>query len=83
MSLPSQWFYRRRGFASGVAIGGAGIGERLVDVVPEYQTKLISVPSGGGVSTLLVRKLLTVVGYKKTLWYVESPLVAEATCLSV
>ncbi|GFZ44734.1 hypothetical protein JCM24511_02459 [Saitozyma sp. JCM 24511] len=48
MSLPSQWFYRRRGFASGVAIGGAGI--------------------GGGVSTLLVRKLLTVVGYRKTLW---------------
>jgi hypothetical protein len=26
MSLPSQWFYKKRGFASGVAIGGAGIG---------------------------------------------------------
>ncbi|WVQ94275.1 hypothetical protein IAU59_001354 [Kwoniella sp. CBS 9459] len=26
MSLPSQWFYKRRGLASGIAIGGAGIG---------------------------------------------------------
>ncbi|EIW73192.1 hypothetical protein TREMEDRAFT_42241 [Tremella mesenterica DSM 1558] len=26
MSLPSQWFYKRRGLASGLAIGGAGLG---------------------------------------------------------
>ncbi|WWD22773.1 hypothetical protein CI109_107266 [Kwoniella shandongensis] len=47
MSLPSQWFYKRRGLASGIAIGGAGI--------------------GGGTSSLVVRQLLTAVGYKKTL----------------
>ncbi|GFZ49823.1 hypothetical protein JCM24511_07226 [Saitozyma sp. JCM 24511] len=47
MSLPSQWFYRRRGFASGVAMGGAGL--------------------GGGISTLIVRQLLTAVGLRKTL----------------
>jgi MFS family permease len=26
MSLPSQWFDRHRGLASGIAIGGAGLG---------------------------------------------------------
>ena len=26
MSLPSQWFFKRRGAASGLAIGGAGLG---------------------------------------------------------
>ncbi|KAK7049926.1 hypothetical protein VNI00_005356 [Paramarasmius palmivorus] len=26
VSLPSQWFYKRRGLASGIAVGGVGIG---------------------------------------------------------
>jgi nitrate/nitrite transporter NarK len=30
MSLPSQWFYKRRGMASGIAIGGAGIGGGII-----------------------------------------------------
>ncbi|TXT04859.1 hypothetical protein VHUM_03942 [Vanrija humicola] len=47
MSLPSQWFFKRRGLASGITLGGAGL--------------------GGGVSTLVVRRLLTAVGGEKTL----------------
>ena len=47
MSLPSQWFYKYRGLASGIAVGGSGI--------------------GGVFSVLMVRKLLSVVGMKKTL----------------
>ncbi|WWC67227.1 uncharacterized protein I206_101134 [Kwoniella pini CBS 10737] len=33
MSLPSQWFYRRRGLASGIAIGGAGLGGGTITLV--------------------------------------------------
>jgi hypothetical protein len=47
MSLPSQWFYKKRGFASGSALAGAGL--------------------GGGVWTIVVRKMITPLGYKKTL----------------
>lgn len=47
MSLPSQWFLRRRGLASGITMGGAGL--------------------GGGISSLIIRKLLLSVGRHKTL----------------
>lgn len=53
MSLPSQWFFKRRGLASGITLGGAGL--------------------GGGVSTLVVRRLLTAVGGQKTLLWVLRP----------
>ncbi|WRT63305.1 uncharacterized protein IL334_000210 [Kwoniella shivajii] len=33
MSLPSQWFYKKRGLASGIAIGGAGIGGGTITLV--------------------------------------------------
>ncbi|WWC90128.1 uncharacterized protein L201_005061 [Kwoniella dendrophila CBS 6074] len=33
MSLPSQWFYKRRGLASGIAIGGAGLGGGTITLV--------------------------------------------------
>lgn len=32
MSLPSQWFYRRRGLASGLALSGAGLGGYIMIV---------------------------------------------------
>jgi hypothetical protein len=47
MSLPSQWFYRHRGLASGISMGGAGL--------------------GGGIFTLVLRRLLSLVGLSKTL----------------
>ena len=33
MSLPSQWFYKKRGFASGAAIGGAGLGGGFAAII--------------------------------------------------
>nr|XP_019048291.1 hypothetical protein I302_02061 [Kwoniella bestiolae CBS 10118]OCF27221.1 hypothetical protein I302_02061 [Kwoniella bestiolae CBS 10118] len=33
MSLPSQWFYKKRGLASGIAIGGAGLGGGTITLV--------------------------------------------------
>lgn len=33
MSLPSQWFYRRRGLASGIAMGGAGLGGGISSLI--------------------------------------------------
>ena len=33
MSLPSQWFYKYRGFASGAAIGGAGLGGGFAAII--------------------------------------------------
>lgn len=47
MALPSQWFLKRRGLATGMVGGGTGI--------------------GSAVATLILRQLLTTVGYKKTL----------------
>jgi hypothetical protein len=47
LSLPSQWFYKYRGLASGITMGGAGI--------------------GGGISVIIVRRLITQVGAGKTL----------------
>ncbi|CAK9780167.1 unnamed protein product [Cutaneotrichosporon oleaginosum] len=47
LSLPSQWFYKYRGLASGITMGGAGI--------------------GGGLSVIIVRRLITQVGASKTL----------------
>ncbi|TRM55412.1 major facilitator superfamily domain-containing protein [Schizophyllum amplum] len=47
MALPSQWFLRRRGLATGIACSGAGI--------------------GGAVISLVMRQLLTSVGYQHAL----------------
>ncbi|KAK0442805.1 major facilitator superfamily domain-containing protein [Desarmillaria tabescens] len=47
MSLPSQWFLKKRGLATGLAVSGAGI--------------------GGGIQSLVVRKLLVKVGFRNTL----------------
>lgn len=47
LSLPSQWFWKHRGLASGITMGGAGL--------------------GGGISVLIVRRLITQVGANKTL----------------
>ena len=46
-AIPSHWFKRRRGLATGLATSGAGL--------------------GGGISTLIIRYLLTELGPKKTL----------------
>lgn len=61
MSLPSQWFYKHRGLASGIAMGGAGI--------------------GGGISSIIVRRLLTLVGASRTLLYVSILPLTPASCL--
>ena len=50
LSLPSQWFLKHRGLASGITLGGAGL--------------------GGGLSTLILRRLLWQLGSKKTLMWV-------------
>ncbi|KAJ7241674.1 major facilitator superfamily domain-containing protein [Mycena haematopus] len=47
MVLPSQWFLRRRGLATGIAVSGAGI--------------------GGGIGSLIVRPLLSNLGYRNTI----------------
>ncbi|KAK7457206.1 hypothetical protein VKT23_010506 [Stygiomarasmius scandens] len=47
MSLSSQWFYKKRGLATGLAVSGAGI--------------------GGGLESLIVRPMLTNLGFKKTM----------------
>ncbi|KAJ7679089.1 major facilitator superfamily domain-containing protein [Mycena polygramma] len=47
MALPSQWFLRHRGLATGIATAGSGI--------------------GGGIGSLIVRPLLSNLGYKKTM----------------
>ncbi|KAJ7908486.1 major facilitator superfamily domain-containing protein [Mycena leptocephala] len=47
MALPSQWFLRHRGLATGIATSGSGI--------------------GGGIGSLIVRPLLSNLGYKKTM----------------
>ncbi|KAJ7653923.1 major facilitator superfamily domain-containing protein [Mycena polygramma] len=47
MALPSQWFNRRRGLGTGIAIAGSGL--------------------GGGVVSLIVRFLLSSVGYRNTM----------------
>jgi MFS family permease len=33
MALPSQWFLRRRGLATGIAVSGAGIGGGIESLV--------------------------------------------------
>ncbi|KAJ6464040.1 major facilitator superfamily domain-containing protein [Mycena sanguinolenta] len=47
MALPSQWFFNRRGLATGIAVAGSGI--------------------GGGVDSLIVRSLLSNLGYRNTI----------------
>ncbi|KAJ7337525.1 major facilitator superfamily domain-containing protein [Mycena albidolilacea] len=47
MALPSQWFFRRRGLATGIAVGGSGL--------------------GGGIESLIVRTLLSSLGYRDTI----------------
>ncbi|KAJ6465069.1 major facilitator superfamily domain-containing protein [Mycena vitilis] len=47
MALPSQWFYRRRGLATGIAVAGSGL--------------------GGGIVSLIVRFLLSRLGYRNTM----------------
>ncbi|KAJ7630847.1 major facilitator superfamily domain-containing protein [Roridomyces roridus] len=47
MSLPSQWFLRKRGLATGIAVSGAGL--------------------GGGAESLIVRALLSKLGYRNTI----------------
>ncbi|KAJ6588184.1 major facilitator superfamily domain-containing protein [Mycena capillaripes] len=47
MALPSQWFRRRRGLATGIAVAGSGI--------------------GGGIGSLIVRPLLSSLGYRDTM----------------
>lgn len=61
MSLPSQWFYRKRGLASGLALSGAGLGKFINQSVC-YISSI-----GGGISILIVRELLERFGYKRTL----------------
>ena len=47
MSFPSQWFLKRRGFATGVAVSGSGF--------------------GGGIASLILRGLLPILGYQRSL----------------
>ncbi|KAF7343328.1 Monocarboxylate transporter [Mycena venus] len=52
MALPSQWFLRRRGLATGIAVAGSGI--------------------GGGIECLIVRALLSSLGYRNTIFVYSS-----------
>ncbi|KAJ7621573.1 major facilitator superfamily domain-containing protein [Mycena polygramma] len=47
MALPSQWFHRRRGLATGIALAGSGL--------------------GSGIVSLIVRFLLSRLGYRNTM----------------
>ncbi|KAF9075382.1 major facilitator superfamily domain-containing protein [Rhodocollybia butyracea] len=46
-SLCSQWFLKKRGLATGIAVAGSGI--------------------GGGIETLIMRKLILKIGYRHTM----------------
>ncbi|KAJ7868485.1 major facilitator superfamily domain-containing protein [Mycena leptocephala] len=70
MALPSQWFLRKRGLATGIAVAGSGI--------------------GGGIGSLIVRPLLSNLGYRDTmliyssgcavLWTLAWFMMAERRC---
>ncbi|WVQ85672.1 hypothetical protein IAT38_007838 [Cryptococcus sp. DSM 104549] len=53
-SLPSQWFYKKRGLASGLAIGGAGFGGCICALIVRQMLMTI-----GPRNTLLVYSFIT------------------------
>lgn len=44
MSLPSQWFLEKRGFATGIAVGGSGFGAAIGSLI----VRQLYVPSAKG-----------------------------------
>lgn len=55
MSFPSQWFHRRRGLATGIAVSGSGIGGGISSLILRGL-----LPRIGYRNSMLVRSLLSI-----------------------